>query len=352
MAETSQVHVAVRVRPLTFSEHARGCRSIVKTSRGSGVGARSSPQLELYDPAGLSGGAGQAWSRTFSDFDELHDHTQDGHGGQDDLYGSIGRRIFQSAWDGYNCSLFAYGQSGAGKTFTMVGEVDGRDSGILPRLCQEICKASTGSGHKASGNVSLADGAIGDGGFESIKVSYYELYNERVRDLLRYVMEATDVQHLLLFRNSTRPSSPALSPCNGPNVGDAKHWAEPKYLRVREHPTDGVYVEGLQTVEVETPDDVMVVLHHGMFLAAVIGTITATDRDRDQPGPRPTAYHHAYPPPTLTLVHLLRNTNRNAKQDHSGNRIQRTQLALTLRLQHHAEATDRKGHHDEQDLPS
>ena len=180
------VHVAVRIRPLTYVEHARGCKSIVKTSSGTGDKGSSPPRLELYDPAGLSGGAGQAWSRTFSDFDELHDHTSAEHGGQDDLYDSIGKRLFESASSGYNCSLFAYGQSGAGKTFTMVGDVDGRDAGILPRLCQEICKATRKGNEKDTLYTDNAD-QLSEDGFDSIKVSYYELYNERVRDLLRLV---------------------------------------------------------------------------------------------------------------------------------------------------------------------
>lgn len=60
-------------------------------------------------------------------------------------------------------------------------------------------------------------------------------------------------------------STPTI-PCNAANTIDMKHLVESKYLRVREHPTDGVYVEGLQTVEVETPEDVMMVLKHGALL--------------------------------------------------------------------------------------
>jgi len=43
-----------------------------------------------------------------------------------------------NAWEGYHCCLFAYGQTGAGKSYSMVGY--GANKGIVPISCEEIFK--------------------------------------------------------------------------------------------------------------------------------------------------------------------------------------------------------------------
>ena len=96
---------------------------------------------------------------------------------------------------GYNACVFAYGQTGSGKTYTMMGNSNDPDNqGLVPRICKSLFSRmkvgqEEGTGYKT-------------------EVSYLEIYNERVRDLL------------------------------GPqNVGHA--------LRVREHRVHGPYVENL-----------------------------------------------------------------------------------------------------------
>ena len=52
--------------------------------------------------------------------------------------------MLDNAWEGYHCCLFAYGQTGAGKSYSMVGY--GPNKGIIPIACEEIfnrIKAST-----------------------------------------------------------------------------------------------------------------------------------------------------------------------------------------------------------------
>jgi kinesin family protein 11 len=81
---------------------------------------------------------------------------------------------------GYNCTVFAYGQTGTGKTFTMEGLnnefrekmnwQDDPDAGIIPRSLVEIFEAKNRGGFDKSS-------------FQ-IKVSYLELYNEDIKDLL------------------------------------------------------------------------------------------------------------------------------------------------------------------------
>ncbi|KAK4887590.1 hypothetical protein RN001_003861 [Aquatica leii] len=79
-------------------------------------------------------------------------------------------QLIQSAIDGYNVSVFAYGQTGSGKTFTMQGEENTEDMGMIPRSVNLIFK--------------LINKYRFIGWTYTVKVSFLEIYNEMVRDLL------------------------------------------------------------------------------------------------------------------------------------------------------------------------
>ncbi|EEC18035.1 conserved hypothetical protein, partial [Ixodes scapularis] len=52
------------------------------------------------------------------------------------VYKEIGQDVVQSAWQGYNAALMAYGQSGSGKSYSIIGY--GANIGIVPRLCEDL----------------------------------------------------------------------------------------------------------------------------------------------------------------------------------------------------------------------
>merc|ERR550532_1096716 len=52
------------------------------------------------------------------------------------VFDTFGIRVLNNAWDGFHCCLFAYGQTGAGKSYSMVGW--GKNKGIVPISCEEI----------------------------------------------------------------------------------------------------------------------------------------------------------------------------------------------------------------------
>ena len=74
---------------------------------------------------------------------------------------------------GYNCTIFAYGQTGTGKTYTMSGDMSDTlglisdSAGIIPRVLNSLFRKLDA-----------------DGGESSVKCSFIELYNEELRDLL------------------------------------------------------------------------------------------------------------------------------------------------------------------------
>eukprot|EP00927_Polykrikos_kofoidii_P002368 TRINITY_DN10934_c0_g1_i2.p1 TRINITY_DN10934_c0_g1~~TRINITY_DN10934_c0_g1_i2.p1 ORF type:complete len:883 (+),score=143.46 TRINITY_DN10934_c0_g1_i2:35-2650(+) len=86
---------------------------------------------------------------------------------QSKVFDIFGRRVINNAWKGYHCTLFAYGQTGAGKSYSMVGY--GKNRGIVPISCEEIFKR-------------IAENDDPSRRFE-ILVSMVEIYNECVHDL-------------------------------------------------------------------------------------------------------------------------------------------------------------------------
>ncbi|XP_014781484.1 kinesin-like protein KIF16B isoform X1 [Octopus bimaculoides] len=130
---------------------------------------------------------------------------------QDHVFQSLGLDVVRSAYDGYNACVFAYGQTGSGKSYTMMGNQD--DHGLIPRICKELFS------RMVDGNSSYRT-----------EVSFLEIYNEKVRDLLQ----------------KTHADDKGLHT-----------------LRVREHPKDGPYVQELSKHYVHNYDDIKSLMDYG-----------------------------------------------------------------------------------------
>jgi centromeric protein E len=91
-----------------------------------------------------------------------------------DVYRSCARPVVQMALRGYNGTVFAYGQTGSGKTFSMLGS--DRDPGVIPRAIDDV--------------FSHVEAATARGSAEFlIRVSYLEVYNEEINDLLQPIVK-------------------------------------------------------------------------------------------------------------------------------------------------------------------
>ncbi|KAF7723149.1 kinesin-like protein Klp8 [Apophysomyces ossiformis] len=145
------------------------------------------------------------------------DKTDDHYADQSLVYNDLGRELLDHAFLGYNCCIFAYGQTGAGKSYSMMGY--GEDKGIIPRTCSELFDR-------------IAQNS--DGVDFQVEVSYIEIYNEKVRDLL-----------------------------NPRNKGN---------LKVREHPSLGPYVEDLSRLAVSSFDDIDHLMDEGNKARTVAAT--------------------------------------------------------------------------------
>ncbi|KAK5891502.1 hypothetical protein CgunFtcFv8_018748 [Champsocephalus gunnari] len=89
---------------------------------------------------------------------------------QEQVYGQCAKQIVKDVLGGYNGTIFAYGQTSSGKTHTMEGKLhDPQLMGIIPRIANDIFE------HIYSMDENLEF---------HIKVSYFEIYMDKIRDLL------------------------------------------------------------------------------------------------------------------------------------------------------------------------
>ncbi|KAL6866207.1 hypothetical protein ACO1O0_002312 [Amphichorda felina] len=184
MAGGGNIKVVVRVRPFNGREIDRGSKCIVEMKENQTV--LSSPDSHQ--------GRKDSQAKTFA-FDRSYwsfNKEDKNYAGQSNLFDDLGGPLLDNAFEGYNNCIFAYGQTGSGKSYSMMGY--GKEIGIIPQICQEMFRRIS---------------KIQEDGVTkcTVEVSYLEIYNERVRDLL-----------------------------NPSTKGN---------LRVREHPSTGPYVEDL-----------------------------------------------------------------------------------------------------------
>uniref|UniRef100_A0A8C9LG41 Kinesin motor domain-containing protein n=1 Tax=Pavo cristatus TaxID=9049 RepID=A0A8C9LG41_PAVCR len=89
---------------------------------------------------------------------------------QEQVYNDCAKKIVKDVLEGYNGTIFAYGQTSSGKTHTMEGKLHDPDGmGIIPRIVQDIFNYI----YSMDENLEF-----------HIKVSYFEIYLDKIRDLL------------------------------------------------------------------------------------------------------------------------------------------------------------------------
>ncbi|XP_072442192.1 kinesin-like protein KIF1B isoform X18 [Chiloscyllium punctatum] len=205
----ASVKVAVRVRPFNSRESGKDSKCIIQmqgssTSIINPKNPKESPKTFSFDYS--------YWSHTSAE--------DPAFASQHQVYNDIGKEMLQHSFEGYNVCIFAYGQTGAGKSYTMMGKQDKDHQGIIPQLCEELFEK-------------INDNSNSDVSY-SVEVSYMEIYCERVRDLL-----------------------------NPKTKGN---------LRVREHPLLGPYVEDLSKLAVTSYTDIADLMDAGNKARTVAAT--------------------------------------------------------------------------------
>ncbi|XP_036278313.1 kinesin-like protein KIF1A isoform X32 [Pipistrellus kuhlii] len=205
----ASVKVAVRVRPFNSREMSRDSKCIIQMSGSTTTIVN--PKQPKETPKSFSFDYSY-WSHTSPE--DIN------YASQKQVYQDIGEEMLQHAFEGYNVCIFAYGQTGAGKSYTMMGKQEKDQQGIIPQLCEDL--------------FSRINDTTNDNMSYSVEVSYMEIYCERVRDLL-----------------------------NPKNKGN---------LRVREHPLLGPYVEDLSKLAVTSYNDIQDLMDSGNKARTVAAT--------------------------------------------------------------------------------
>ncbi|XP_017268937.1 kinesin-like protein KIF14 isoform X2 [Kryptolebias marmoratus] len=191
--ENSAVTVAVRVRPFSARE---------KTEKASQVIYMNGQETLVQHPESK-----QSYCFTY-DFSFCSvDDSEPGFASQKTVYETLAEPLLLRAFEGFNTCLFAYGQTGSGKSYTMMGFEE--QAGVIPRFCQELFLRLA----------SMEDEEVKC----HVEMSYFEVYNEKIHDLL-----------------VTREE---------PNQRRMP-------LRVREHPVHGPYVADLSANVVSSYNDI------------------------------------------------------------------------------------------------
>ncbi|ERE82044.1 kinesin-like protein KIF1A isoform 2 [Cricetulus griseus] len=232
----ASVKVAVRVRPFNSREMSRDSKCIIQMSGSTTTIVN--PKQPKETPKSFSFDYSY-WSHTSPE--DIN------YASQKQVYRDIGEEMLQHAFEGYNVCIFAYGQTGAGKSYTMMGKQEKDQQGIIPQACLGLERIVGGGLRGGRGRAwdglqeglcedlfSRINDTTNDNMSYSVEVSYMEIYCERVRDLL-----------------------------NPKNKGN---------LRVREHPLLGPYVEDLSKLAVTSYNDIQDLMDSGNKARTVAAT--------------------------------------------------------------------------------
>lgn len=187
------VIVSVRVRPDAPAEKSSG-KDWMVDSRQSLVAYRGREGGDYY------------YDNVFAPYDQNHK-----------VYDASAKRLVRRVMEGYHGTVFAYGMTGTGKTFSMQGTAT--SPGVIPLAITDIFSFIRETPHREF----------------LLRVSYLEIYNERIHDLLKPPMEG-----------GIGPGSP-----------------QPEEIKLREDPKRGVFASPLKEEIVQSPTQLLRVIARG-----------------------------------------------------------------------------------------
>lgn len=197
---TDNVRVALRVRPLNVREltETGDCKCLDVNSGSSTIVLDTKPAPKSY----------------------TYDYVADSDISQEEIFQTLGQPVATYSLSGYNATLFAYGQTGAGKTYTVIGpntdlQFKSIHKGLLPRCIEYIFST-------------IYNETVSHQHIEySVTCSFLEIYQEQIIDLL-----------------DTKPNPP--------------------HLNLREDTKSGVYVENLTICTVQSSGQTIDCLKRGL----------------------------------------------------------------------------------------
>ncbi|KZS16304.1 Kinesin-like protein [Daphnia magna] len=218
-----KVQVAVRVRPFNRREIDLNTKCVVEMLDSQTVlhhpSTLDKPPESRKDPKSFT------FDHCFLSLDEEDSR----YSSQEKVFEALGQDLLENAFQGYNACIFAYGQTGSGKSYTMMGTQN--NPGIIPRLCNALFDRIKRLKEEEPSLMC------------KVEVSYMEIYNEKVHDLL-------------------------------------DPGAHKQSLKVREHSVLGPYVDGLAQLAVTSYQDIEVLMGEGNKSRTVAATNMNSESSR------------------------------------------------------------------------
>lgn len=157
----------------------------------------------------------------------IFDTVFDGISTQETVFNTVAKNAIEWVSQGYNATIFAYGCTSSGKSFTLFGQE--KDPGIIPRTCKVLFDS-----------ISKNDDMVE----VKIKCSFLEIYREHIRDLL----------------------------------SNSKEY-DPE-IRIRQNRISGVYIQGLIEKFVRTPEEILTSIKEGMLQRTTASTSLNSESSR------------------------------------------------------------------------
>lgn len=204
MQKSENIRVAVRFRPYNKKEEAKDTKYHIRLDPKQNL-------LEISE----NGDEIQQFA---------YDHVFENTASQEKIFDTVAKNAIDWVCQGYNATIFAYGSTSSGKSYTMFGHEDGKtDKGIIPRSCEALFQNINNSENVVEANM---------------KCSFLEIYREHIRDLL----------------NVTKTDS-----------SDGG-------LKLRQTDNKGVYVQGLIEKYVYSPQDILTAIKEGVSQRTIAST--------------------------------------------------------------------------------
>ena len=208
---TYNILVCVRCRPLSSLEY--------QLSTYETIRIMDSKMVILIDPIEYNG-PNTIFKNRSREQTYAFDFAFDKYSTQETVFEKSSKFLIEGVVNGYNATVFAYGATGAGKTYTMLGTE--LNPGIMPLTLKELF-------NKVKSLQSERQ--------YKLKFWYLEIYNENIRDLLRFMNQTTNTNNNIAEENES--------------------------LDLREDPIKGIIVSGITEINVNNSNDMLKILKRG-----------------------------------------------------------------------------------------
>ena len=207
---TYNILVCVRCRPLSSLEY--------QLSTFETIRIMDNKMVILMDPIEYNG-PNTIFKNRSREQTYAFDFAFDKYSSQEVVFENSTKFLIEGVVNGYNATVFAYGATGAGKTYTMLGTES--NPGIMPLTLKELFN-----------KVKLLKSERQ----YKLKFWYLEIYNENIRDLLRFMNQSNSAGNIM---------------------------EENESLDLREDPIKGIIVSGITEINVNNSDDMLKILKRG-----------------------------------------------------------------------------------------